>query len=256
MQAKVKIEFAGLVLAIVSSDKKQVSMTLLDSTSVGGPKHSPVLLIKDHEGLRGAPDFTVTMASDGVKPGDEFAGWILSGEVQVSGTDAAPLTLNLGKTGDLKKVAGATVLAPSNERPISAMVTLTSGDVTSSGVEGKFDFEFVDAAGAKQRVYGSAQALTDRVTCDLTASKPFRIRFDSPSGRRVVTVAQDVGSPIIISNLVAGSGKATPHFDVYFEVPGDGTRQPTIKRVLASGALPQTDPPDNPDECRLMMFEQ
>lgn len=254
--AIVKIEFAGLVVAVVPSAPTLVNVALLDARSVGGPDHSAVMLVLDHEGLKGVPDFTITSRSAGAGTEvGEYAGWFLRGDVTFAGDFAAFQAPRLDKTMDLKKVADATGLAPPNQRSISATVLLDAGQLTSGGFEALFDFKH-DPGTGEERIYNQAITLSDRLICDLgDVTQPFKVSFTGKDGRHcVVTIADTVKEPIVISNLVGGAGNTTAHFEAYYEL-APGTRKPWIVRYLADGTVMQFDWPDNPDECRTAKFE-
>jgi hypothetical protein len=269
--AVVKVEFAGLVVAVVPPGKDSVSVLLLDARAVGGPAHSSVLLIKDVPGLKGSPDFTITRPSsiklcgpDGAYHPDneeapEFAGWFLRGDVEFSGNLAPFSKPNLAKTMDIKRIGDARKLVPANLRPLSATVRLDKGQLSSSGVAHYYDFHYFQD-GEKRRVYGPGNEveLTDRMSCDLGEIKgSFQVSFQGiTGGRTVVTISDtaDLDEPILISNLAGGSVKAGEHFDAYF-VLADSKRTPSIKQYPRPEQV-GVDIPDNPDECRAARFEE
>ena len=252
--ANVNVEFAGLVVAIVSADKKSVSVVFPDARSVGGPAHRPVLLVKDVAGLKGEPDFAVTLKSDRTKLTDEYAGWFVHGNVEFNG-DFAPFTApDLRQTMDLNRVAAATKLIPANQRPLSATVQIRKGQLKSLGFPLKFDFHYM-FGGDEKTVYGKGNEveLTERLEWSLGDLRgPVEVSFNGQDGlRKAVKVPEDVGEPLIISNLAGGSGKSTAHFDAFYVLLADRERSPLIKRTQL-----KSDIPDNPDECRAAVFQE
>jgi hypothetical protein len=136
-------------------------------------------------------------------------------------------------------------------------VVVKDGMLKPNGLAKHFDFLFKDNTTVK-RVYGAGKEveLTDRLQWDLgDVPSPFQVSFKAVDGTHtVVTIPETVGEPVLISNLAGGSGKATPHFDAYY-ILANGKRTPRIQRFSAVGGNPE-DPPDNPDECRLAIFEE
>jgi hypothetical protein len=260
---QVSIEFAGLVVAVVPPSKDRVDVLLLDARAVGGPPHSAVMLVKDVPGLMGSPDFTITRPAShaaGKKDTQEYAGWIIRGDLHFSGNLPAFSPPDLSKTMDLKKVGDATALVPVNLRPVSATIKLTNGLLKSSGRAELFDFPYIDGHQEK-RVYEKCNEveLTDRLTCDLgDLTTPIRVSFRGTDGAQtIVTIpaSDELDEPIIISNLVAGSTQAGQHFDAYYTL-ANNKRTPRIKRYKRKCEDIAWDFPDNPDECRAAKFEE
>jgi hypothetical protein len=251
----VKLEFAGLAVAVIPASKDSASILLLDAAAVKGPPHSAVLLMKDHKGLAGAPpDFTITGPSNEATLPAEYAGWFLRGVVSFAGLSSTFDRPSLDQTMDLKRVANASALVDPSGRPITATVALKNGSLRSHGVSQLFDFEY-EEGGKKLRVYEAQVALKERLLCDLgEVEKSFSITFqDAQGGSREVQVSGDVRENILISNLVAGATKAEDHFKVFYALV-NGTREPRILRLPSQSPV-MRDEPDNPDECRLARFE-
>jgi hypothetical protein len=241
-----------------------------DARCVGGPAHSAVLLVDDHSGLIGTPDFVVTLPGAEV----EYAGWFLRGEVQIEGNQRAS-SLAAGGLMDLKEIAAATELLAPDRLPITSRVRLNKCVLKSSGQSTPLDFAF-DVGGKKNYVYGKGQKPRYRSTksrglISLGEIKDsFKIVCPAADGsQQVITIAaagkKGEKRKIVLSNLAAGAAQAAHHFDTYYELMRDPQRRPVPERkgfdvsskvVITRDGPVITDWPDNPDECRFGFFEE
>lgn len=244
----VEFEFVGLCLAVVSKKTSIVEICLLDATAVGGPEHSATLVVPDHPGLMGVPDFVVADASH------EFAGWALAGQFSIGGRiDSTGSAIDLSKTADLHTIAETS--AVSVDAPVRARCALPRGLLKSSGSEHDFNFYYDDPLKGETAVYPRPVKLVDRLALTLKVDGPLRFRIPRASGgERLIVISKPeelpASSPIRIANITAGVAKGAPHFEVYYEAVASPSRHPKIRRIVPKkqGA----DIPDNPDECRCM----
>lgn len=262
---KVSIEIAGLAMAVQPKSGSPYIL-LPDARAAGGPEHSAVLLVEDHSGLIGAPDFAVTSAGDDT----EFAGYFLRGDVIVEGNEKPEADFT--NVMELREIADASRLLPPEQLPITARVRLDNCKLSGHGSVAKLDFVYMEAGNAKY-VYGGKdkpdfRPRVARGNVSLgTIAKLFKITFSSIDGaRRVVTIdATNLKKDIVISNLTAGVAQGTPHFGTYYELMSDVKRRPRPEReglaqqhhsrqMTAVGHL--DDFPDNPDECRFGYFAE
>lgn len=243
----VQIEFVGLCLAVVSQNAG-VEVWMLDATAVGGPEHSATLVVPDHPGLTGVPDFVVADANH------EFAGWTLAGEFGIGGRiDPANRAVDLAQTANLAEIAQ--VASVRGDAPVRARCRLPEGRLESTGKALSFNFYYADPKSGDTPVYENPVTLTDRLALSLRVDGPLRFRLPRAyGGDRAVIIGKPeklpLNIPIRIANVTAGVAKGAPHFEVYYEAVADPSRRPKIRRITP--VKPGTDIPDNPDECRCM----
>lgn len=239
---QVTVQFAGFIVA--RTDKQELYIP--DVSSLGGPKHAPVLLIRDHSGLRGSPDFVVALPAKPDKSADEYAGWYLTGRVMITGVENKFASSTLVETMDLDKITGAQKLRA--DRPTAATIHLDNGTLSSFGEPRFYNFFYNNMA---DKVYPNAISLRDRLSFDLgDMEAPFAITIESGNQRRTITVNPAlVEQPLVITSSSAGS-RFGSHFEAMADVLDAPARTVTIVRYESDGTtVAATDPPDHEDEC-------
>ncbi|MDP1572153.1 MAG: hypothetical protein Q8L86_19320 [Vicinamibacterales bacterium] len=259
MTNDLRIEFAGLCLIVPREENGGTTgadVALLSARAVGGPEHSAVLLVLDHEGLRGTPHFTVTRGGST----SEYAGWFLRGDVKFVGDLGGWEAPEIDSLGKLRYIAKATKLVSEDVRPVTATVHLTHGRLESKEIAKlKIDYEWVeydeDNMGKECRLYQEYRSEADRALWTLSCGRfPVQISFlSADGGREAVSVAKPLDEPIVISNLSAGAASSRGHFEIYYEMV-DAKRRPAVVRGPSPAAGLGGDPPANPDECRPLRF--
>jgi hypothetical protein len=263
------IEFAGLCIGV--NEPTRTRILLPHTRSVGGPAHSPVLLIRDHAGLIGTPHFTITMPDNL----DEYAGWYLSGKVRMSGItekyqppDNSPIQNTLPKTwrsvqylANLRDVAGTNDLQDPEVLPLAAEMSLEHGRLEAVGFTDQltynYEYEIKDAQGKtkKKMIYPKPRLRAERAALRLSdVTAPFKFSFMASGGSpEIVTVDHTVTSRIVVSNLTAASAQGVSHLDTYYECVKAQFR-PRVVRYLPNGKRSKDDFPYNPDQCMFAFF--
>lgn len=275
------IEFAGLCIGV--NEPTRTRLLLPHTRSVGGPEHTPVLLIRDHVGLVGTPHFTVTLG----KRLEEYAGWYIGGRVRLFGLNQKyelpdqseptetkyPTWRSVKYLANLGEIADARELQDLELLPLAAEMSLEHGVLIPVGFNDvlryNYEYEEKDRKGdkikkTKKNVYQAPRLRADRAALRIPkVTAPFKISFTGPQGiPEIVTVNHTVKSRIVVSNLTAASAQAVSHMDTYYECV-KGTRRPKVVQYLPvkpkgyrkKGPEEKDDYPYNPDECIFMWFQ-
>lgn len=264
---ELEVHFAGMCLLV--TDGTSAKVMLPNPVQVQAASHDPVLIIRDHEGLVGTPDQSLTLPGSST----EYGLWSLKGrsirfesEFDQTGLDvelsAVPegwvppipdndnawssvLALaNVGEMADTQSVRQN--LSPASTGPV---VPIPFGRVRA--LPPHEEHRRAARLSYKLKLNGPPavpmRAMADRIAWTLPPTKGItRIVL---TGRDPVTIEVDgtIESPLMVSNVAAGACRDTGanHFDVYFEMV-DAKRRAFLS-VEVPGAA---DEPHYPEICR------